>query len=104
VRTELSVLLLLAGCGATSLGEVEATLPQERRSDYRVFATNCSKCHGLERALNAHVTSNQHWDLYVARMARTPGSGISPREAPAILSFLHYYTEQKNRARGDEKP
>ncbi len=67
-------------------------VPLELRDEYASFATNCSKCHGLSRALNANVTDPKHWDLYVARMMRTAGSAISPHEAPIILRFLHWYT------------
>jgi hypothetical protein len=106
VKIELAALISLTlGCGGVStVDQYAATLPKERLADFREFANNCSKCHGLERALNAHVTSTKHWDLYVARMMRTPGSGISPREAPGILSFLHYHTERRNHETGDEKP
>lgn len=65
------------------------------RSDYESFATNCSKCHDLERALAAPVTDNRHWDIYVAKMMRTAGSAINAREAPHILRFLYWYTDRK---------
>lgn len=67
-------------------------VPLDMRDEYTSFAVNCSKCHGLARALNAPVTDPKHWDLYVARMMRTAGSAISPHEAPVILRFLHWYT------------
>jgi hypothetical protein len=69
-------------------------IPADVQSDYEVFATNCSKCHALARALNAPVTDVKHWDLYVARMMRTAGSAISPEEAPHILRFLYWYTRE----------
>jgi hypothetical protein len=70
-------------------------IPAEIRKDYPVFAANCSKCHDLSRALNAPIHDVEHWNRYVARMARTPGSGISPAESPHILSFLHWYTRDR---------
>jgi hypothetical protein len=105
VRSEGAVLVFffLEGC-ATAPDKLEASLPRERIADYREFVQNCQKCHGLERALDAHVDNPEHWDLYVARMMRTPGSGIHPREAPGILRFLHYYTEQRKRAKGGATP
>ena len=69
-------------------------IPAEMQAEYDVFATNCSKCHSLARALNAPVTDVKHWDLYVARMMRTAGSSISPSEAPHILRFLYWYTRE----------
>jgi hypothetical protein len=70
-------------------------IPADMEADYQVFATNCSKCHALARALNAPVTDVKHWDLYVARMMRTAGSSISPQEAPHILRFLYWYTRER---------
>lgn len=98
----LAGVLLLSGCGGaqtsrtslsshTDVGEV----PPDLQGDYESFATNCSKCHDLDRALNAPVTDNRHWDMYVAKMMRTAGSAIKPEEAPHILRFLYWYTEQR---------
>jgi len=75
----------------TDVGEVPANM----QSDYESFASNCSKCHGLERALAAPVTDNKHWDIYVAKMMRTAGSAIHADEAPHILRFLYWYTDRK---------
>lgn len=88
--------LSLAACGtpgtqATVFLDMQR-VPPELRDDYESFAVNCSKCHSLARAFNAHVTEASHWDLYVARMMRTAGSAISPNEAPRILRFLYWYT------------
>lgn len=77
--------------------DLEAEVPAQLRGDYESFVVNCSKCHGLERPLNAHVTDTRHWDLYVARMMRTAGSAISESERPRILRFLYWYTERKVR-------
>jgi hypothetical protein len=77
--------------------DLEAEIPAQLHGDYESFIVNCSKCHGLERPLNAHVTDTRHWDLYVARMMRTAGSAISESERPRILRFLYWYTERKLR-------
>jgi hypothetical protein len=97
-----AALLLAAGCGgssqATPSGNLRTNLgdiPPDMRSDYESFASNCSKCHGLERALAAPVTDNRHWDVYVAKMMRTAGSAINASEAPHILRFLYWYTDQR---------
>jgi hypothetical protein len=88
--------LLSSGCPSpASQGTLymdTSKIPAELREDYASFATNCSKCHSLSRALNAPVRDPSHWDLYVARMMRTAGSAISPNEKPHILRFLHWYT------------
>src|SRR5690348_9211269 len=72
----------------------ESLLPAEIRGDYQIFVANCGKCHDLTRALNARIDEPTHWDFYVARMARTAGSSISPQETPHILRFLYWHTEQ----------
>jgi hypothetical protein len=86
-----------SACGGAAVGDSTVyidvqKIPVELRDEYNSFATNCSKCHSLSRALNAPVKEPNHWDLYVARMMRTAGSSISSREAPVILRFLHWYT------------
>lgn len=104
-------LALLAGtaCGSTQtsskveMGSEVGDLPADLEDDYRVFAANCSKCHGLERPLTAPVTDHKHWERYVAKMMRTPGSGISTNEAPQILAFLFWYTDRRaGRSNGPE--
>lgn len=101
-------ILTSAACGAaqTTASKVElpaevGALPPDLEDDYRVFATNCSKCHGLERPFSAPVTDHGHWERYVGRMMRTPGSGISAQEAPSILAFLFWYTDKKNARHSD---
>jgi hypothetical protein len=80
------------------------TVPPELRQDFETFAVNCSKCHSVARALTAPIDDVEHWNRYVARMARTSGSGISPREAPSILRFLHWHTKQRIARREEQQP
>jgi hypothetical protein len=100
---------LLTGCTASQstpkssirgqIGEVPADL----QGDYESFAVNCSKCHDIDRALAAPVTEHKHWDMYVAKMMRTAGSAINKEEAPHILRFLYWYTDQKQGRGRDDK-
>jgi hypothetical protein len=98
-----AILLLSCATSACAAGtprvasDLEAEVPPELRADYLSFATNCNKCHDLERPLNAYISDVHHWDLYVAKMMRTAGSSISAAEAPKILRFLYWYTERKQR-------
>jgi hypothetical protein len=98
---------LLTGCTASqstpksSLRAQIGEVPADMQGDYESFAVNCSKCHDMDRALAAPVTEHKHWDLYVAKMMRTAGSAINKEEAPHILRFLYWYTDQK-RARGGD--
>lgn len=97
--------LLAVACGGTA-AEMRAgsfdtqELPAELRQPYAIFEVRCSKCHTLDRPLNAHIVDKAHWDRYVARMRRMPGSGISPRDANEILKFLYYLADLKRQESG----
>ncbi len=93
------LLLVLAGCPALhhSDGVDVSKLPPDLRDDYGVFAERCSKCHPLARPLTSGIDDDDYWKHYVERMRRQPGSGIAPEDEPAILRFLHYYSEQQKK-------
>ena len=74
--------------------------PEPIQEAYDVFEFRCSRCHSLARPLNAQVTDVRHWDDYVRRMRRQPGSGITRANARQILKVLYYYTEERSRAEG----
>jgi hypothetical protein len=67
-------------------------MPEGVKGDYAIFAARCSKCHSLARPLNSGIVDDEYWSLYVARMRRQPGSGISEEDARVILRFLHWYS------------
>lgn len=75
--------------------EVVKALPGEVAQAYDLFAIRCSRCHTLARPLSAGIDDFEHWEHYVARMRKMPGSGISPADGEKILVFLKYYTEHK---------
>jgi hypothetical protein len=91
------VALAAVGCPSPSEAIDTTTLPQDARADYEVFAQRCSKCHSLSRPLNSGITDDDYWTLYVARMRRQPGSGISLEDSRVILRFLHYYSLEQIR-------
>ena len=100
-----AVIVTTMGCMASAKHAEElepATLPAELREDYAVFAQRCSKCHSLARPLNSGISDENYWSLYVARMRRQPGSGITQEDAGPILRFLHYYSLEQ--LRKNEKP
>jgi hypothetical protein len=74
-----------------------AALPPSLHADYLVFAQRCSKCHSLARPLNSGIDSDEYWKLYVERMRRQPGSGISEADTVPILRFLHVYSIEQRR-------
>jgi hypothetical protein len=74
--------------------EQVAKLPPQVAESYEIFARRCSRCHNLSRPLSANIKDLDHWRLYVTRMRRQPGSGISEEEAERILVFLDYYARE----------
>lgn len=89
-----------AGAGFRSEGLEPSTLPGDVRADYAVFAHRCSKCHSLARPLSSGISDMGYWSMYVARMRRQPGSGITQDDAIAILRFLRYYSLEQQRKKG----
>jgi hypothetical protein len=79
-------------------------MPDDIRSAYRLFAARCSRCHTLARPLNSGIIDPRHWRLYVARMRRQTGSGISAGDADRILMFLDYYSKQVRKGRWSGGP
>ncbi len=107
-RWTVSVLVLLAGAFATFACSGSRTegldvrkLPEDLRGDYDVFARRCSKCHSLARPLTSGITDDQQWVLYVNRMRRQPGSGISYDDQERILRFLRYYAAELRRKQAE---
>ena len=93
----------LAGAGCTRGEGLDASkLPDDMRADYDIFAHKCSKCHSLARPLSANITDDEQWVLYVNRMRRQPGSGISPDDQTHILRFLRYYAADLRRIKAEK--
>lgn len=88
-----------AGEPADGLGG--AQLSAAVRADYDVFAQRCSKCHSLSRPLQSGITDEGFWKACVERMRRQAGSGISPSDEIPILRYLHYYSLEEKRRRGN---
>jgi len=78
-----------------------AKLPDDLRPDYALFAQRCSKCHSLARPLGSGIDDDEYWKRYVERMRRQPGSGISPADEAPILRFLHYFSEEQRKKKGE---
>ena len=73
--------------------------PAEQQQKYALFTQKCSKCHTLARPINSTLQVDQ-WEAYVSRMSRKPGSGISPKDAETILSFLLFDAQRRTRKSG----
>ena len=95
-----AALLGIAGAAcASSMEQTEgmdpSVVPPDVRADYALFAQRCSKCHSLARPLNSGITDDGYWHMYVERMRRQPGSGITEADTVPILRFLHWYSTQQ---------
>jgi hypothetical protein len=100
----LGLALALTACGGGPLaahtdGLDPRVIPAAVQVDYGLFSDRCSKCHSLARALNSGIDSNEYWDIYVERMRRQPGSGISIEDTHGILRFLYYYAAVQRHAK-----
>jgi hypothetical protein len=110
VRAVSAVVLGIAiGCSgwlARTEGIDPSTLPDTVRPDYDLFALRCSKCHSLARPLSSGIDDDDYWAIYVARMRRQPGSGISQEDTVGILRFLHYYSieQRRKKEKHDDSP
>ena len=80
-----------------------STMPENVRADYELFARKCSKCHTLARPLNANITDDDQWVMYVNRMRRQPASGISPADQEGILRFLRYHAGELRRIAAEKR-
>lgn len=95
LRAPLVHLLLLgalSGCALIPNTIDVSSYPPEMRERYQLFEQKCSRCHGLDRPLQAHVGAHG-WDDYVRRMSRHPGAGISPAEEREIARFLEFHAK-----------
>jgi hypothetical protein len=108
--TRLAVALVavatLVGSGAACTRKESldpSTLPENVRADYHLFARKCSKCHTLARPLNANITDDNQWVLYVNRMRRQPSSGISREDQEGILRFLRWHAADLRRIEAEKR-
>ncbi len=96
----LSLSVLLGCSGERSVEPEVASLSPDVRADYAVFAVRCSKCHSLARPLNSGIDDDEYWKAYVAKMRRQPGSGISVDDSVAILRYLHVFSIELRKKKG----
>ena len=48
----------------------------------------CTRCHDIDRVLDAKVSQPLHWERYIERMRMMNASGISRSDSPIILRCL----------------
>ena len=79
------------------------TYPADMQARYKVFATRCSKCHTLARAINCDFVLEDEWDRYLTRMMRKPGMGISAGDRQKIFEFLAFDSKTRKKAQYDKR-
>jgi hypothetical protein len=105
VRVLLGGAAIIVGCSSWAHDSLDpATMPEDIRPDYAVFAQRCSKCHSLARPLTSGIDDDDYWVDYVARMRRQPASGISQDDTIVILRFLHYFSLEEKRKKAKLPP
>ncbi len=94
-----ALMVLLAGCPPTErlvllpTSEAARTPPPIREACV-LTEQRCSKCHDLERIKVAHHALVD-WPMYVDKMRRQPGSGISQEDGKVIVSCLLHLRERQ---------
>ena len=66
--------------------------PVEVRTACAVAESRCTRCHTIDRILNARIDSPASWQIYVHRMRLQPQSGILPDEEAPIWRCLVYHS------------
>lgn len=77
--------------------------PADMQAGYKLFATRCSKCHTIARAINSEFVLEDEWERYVKRMMRKPGSGISANDGKIIYEFLAFDSKTRKKALYDKR-
>ena len=80
-----------------------AKYPADMKARYKLFATRCSKCHTIARAINCEFVLEDEWERYVKRMMRKPGSGISASDGQKIYEFLAFDSKTRKKALYEKK-
>lgn len=93
----------IVACGALPNQIDVSGYPPEMQARYSLFERRCTRCHELERPLNADV-SEGGWQRYVRRMARHPAAGISAAEQREIATFLEYHAQRQREAAHQARP
>lgn len=100
------VTLTLAACQARPLLPESAAAPAALRSACALTEQKCTRCHGLDRIRMA-TWQVVDWRLYVGRMRRQSGSGISAGDAEIILeclTHLQQHQRDQHQRRVDPRP
>ncbi len=73
-----------------------AAYPAKMQEAYNLFTRKCSRCHTVARPINS-TFAPEEWRQYVYKMMRKPGSGLTPKTSEAIIEFLIYDAQHRER-------
>jgi len=73
----------------------QAHTPPAIREACALAEARCSRCHDLERIQLAHPALVD-WPVYVDRMRRMPGSGITVEDASTVVRCLTWISNLKS--------
>jgi len=62
--------------------------PAQYQASYKLFTTQCSQCHVINRPMNSQFNDDATWKRYVKRMMSKPGCAI--KDGKKIYEFLTY--------------
>lgn len=83
-------LLVLVACAGNAVPSTATDRSSGSVQDAcRLVSQRCSRCHTLDRVLQARVDAPQ-WPDYIHRMRLMPGSGIPPSEEEILVRCLVY--------------
>ena len=87
--------------------------PEDQRKRYKVFERACSRCHSLERPIQALLdgrtpVTNALFEeaelrAYVIKMMRKRGSGIGKEDARELIVFLNFARGLAREGQADQK-
>jgi len=70
--------------------------PADKKDDYALFRSRCSRCHTLARPINAPYASRENWTEYVKKMNKRSGNVLlAADEEKRIVDFLVFDAKQR---------
>ncbi len=84
IAASLGLVAALGVVACAGLPPVPEDAPPALAAEWPLVARRCTRCHTMQRVLNAADKTPDKWRRTVDRMAARPGAGITPEEAGRI--------------------
>jgi mono/diheme cytochrome c family protein len=72
-------------------------LPAELSHGHKLYVAKCATCHTLSRSMKKSDLSAEEWSDIVDRMRNRPASHLNDAQAKAILAYLVWDGEQRQK-------